>query len=426
MSLPQVTIVGGGISGLTCGWHLSEAGFGVRILEKEAVLGGLARSFFMDGNWIPLVYHHVMSPDKNTLDYIKRFNFLKDLRWIKSPQAFWYENRVYLLSQPQHIFRFKPLDLSSKFRLFKLGLYVWSKTDWEDLKDTHCDEWLNKVLGRHASELLFQNLMDIKFNMPLSSVSAAWLGRRMHQSIRNRDRYGYIRPGWQELLDSMARGIIERGGEILTNFEVKSICDGKILGIDKDGRENSFPRHIIVSTIPPPVLNRIFTREYACRGALDNIKYKALISFVCASPEKISPYYWSVVLKPHLIFGGFFNFSVLSCVTASAGENIYYFFTYLENDALLLGYTDEKLKEIYLNDIRKIFPSFHMNWFKAFRLVFSQPVFLRDYQNPQIEVADNFYLAGVYRQFPRPRTMDAAFYSGRETAEYIINKYGKN
>jgi len=66
-TLRKVTIIGGGISGLTCGWHLANAGYAVTILEKESLPGGLARSFSLNGRWIPLTYHHVLSPDTVTV-----------------------------------------------------------------------------------------------------------------------------------------------------------------------------------------------------------------------------------------------------------------------------------------------------------------------------------------------------------------------
>lgn len=423
----EVTIIGGGISGLTCGWHLAEAGYKVTILEKEPILGGLARSFFIKGKWLPLTYHHVLSPDKVTQEYIKKLGFLNQLRWIKSSQVFWYENRLYPLSRPQDIFRFSPLDLKSKIRLFFLGLYVWFKKDWDNLKGMDCDKWLNKMVGKKSTELLFQNLMDIKFSMPLSSVSAAWLGQRLHQSVRNRDRYGYIESGWQELINRMSEDIIKTRGRIFQNFEVsKVVSDNTIEGINREGQLNSISGDIIISTVPPPVFNNILNLPDKPRLLLENIKYKSLISFVCGSTNDISRYYWSVVLKPHLVFGGFFDHTVLSQSKGRDGENIYYFFTYLENTNVLFGYDEQKIKDIYLNDIKKLFPDFDMNWYRVFKFRFSQPIFTHDYNNPPIELTEHLYLAGIYRQFPKPRTMDAAFFSGFETAQYIIDKYGRN
>lgn len=423
--MKKVVIIGGGISGLTCGFHLAEAGYKVMILEKESVLGGLASSFVTNGKWLPMAYHHVMSPEKSTLGYIGKFNFLNQLRWVKSGQAFWFDNKSYLLSRPQHIFGFKPLDLISKLRLFYLGLYVWLKNDWNDLDGLDCNEWLNKMIGNKAKDLLFQNLMDIKFGMSSSSISAAWLGERMHRSVRNQERYGRIECGWQALINSIGESITGYQGEIRTNFEVNRIETNTVQGINKEGEIESFDSDLVVSTVPPPVLNILLAESNKNKALLGSIKYKSFIGFVCSSAQEISRNYWSVVLKPRLIFGGFFNHNVLSPQTEVNSSYTYYFFTYLEDNDHLLQIDDKKLQELYLNDIHQIFPDFKVNWARIFKLRFAQPVFARDYINPPIEIADNMYLAGAYRQFPKPRTMDSAFYSGHQTAQHIIDKYAK-
>lgn len=423
----EVIIIGGGISGLTCGWHLADAGYKVTILEKEQILGGLARSFFIKGKMLPLTYRHVLFPDKVTQRYIKKFGLLNQLHWVRSNQVFWHENRAYLLSKPQHILSFKPLNLKSKIRLLNLGLYVWFKKDWDDLKGIDCNEWLNRMVGKKTTELLFQNLMDIKFNMPLSCVNAAWLGKRLHQSIRNIDRYGYIKSGWQELINRMAEEIIKKGGRIFNNFEVtKIVSNHNIEGISSDGKSNSVSGDIIVSTVPPPVFNDILNLPNKSNLLLENIRYKLIISFVCGSVNDISRYYSSIILNPHLIFGGFFNHSVLFPSITRNGEYIYYFFTYLEERDPIFQYDNETIKDIYLSDIKKLFPNFDINWYRIFKIRFSQPIFTHNYNNPPIQLTDDIYLSGVYRQFPKPRTMDAAFFSGFETAQCIINKYGKN
>lgn len=422
----EVVIIGGGISGLTCGYHLAEAGYKVIVVEKEAILGGLARSFFINGKWLPLTYRHILFPDETARLYINKFGLFSQLRWIKSSQAFWFENKPYLLSRPQHIFRFSPLDFTSKVKLFYFGLHVWLKKDWENLKGIDCNGWLKKVVGIKTVEVLFQNLMDIKFSMPLSEVSAAWLGKRLHQSIRNGDRYGYIESGWHELISKMAEGIREKKGMILNNFEVIKINSHGIEGIDEYGKLNSISGDAVVSTIPTEVFNNVINlSDNRSSKLLGSIKYKSLISFVCGSSMHLSECYWSVILKPRLIFGGFFNYTVLSSRINNDSEYIYYFFTYLESDDPLFNYDDEAIKNIYLNDIRNIFPKFSINWYKIFKIKYSQPIFTRDYKNPLIEPVENIYLAGVYRQFPKPRTMDAAFYSGFETAQYMIKKYEK-
>ena len=423
--MKDVVIIGAGLSGLACGLRLAKAGYKVTVLEKEAIPGGLARSFPIQGQRLPLTYHHVMPPDQTTQAYIKRFGLWDRLHWINSSQVFWHDRIPYPLSRPWHILFFRPLDWGSRLRLLYLGLHVWFKRDWTKLDAVDCETWLNRIAGRRTVEMLFKKLFDIKFNLPLSSVSAAWLARRMHQSVRSRDRYGYIDGGWQELLDRMAEEIVKRQGRLVMNFKVSKVSGTKVEGEDSAGNTVSLSADIIVSTVPPPILDSVLNMPDA-RGGLRDVRYKSLISFVCASPSNLSPHYWSVVLRPHLIFGGFFNQTVLSPASASDGKFIYYFFTYLDDSDGLFKCSDQEIAARYAADIRRICADFSMDWFRVFRLRHSQPVFVPSYRNLPIALTENIYLAGVYRQYPRPRTMDAALYSGGETAEHIINRYGKD
>ena len=55
----KVCVVGGGLSGLMAGKKLAENGFDVKIFESEERLGGLAKTFDIDGYKIPIFYHHI-------------------------------------------------------------------------------------------------------------------------------------------------------------------------------------------------------------------------------------------------------------------------------------------------------------------------------------------------------------------------------
>ena len=99
----RVVIVGGGISGLTAAEKLAENGYNVIILERDSVVGGLARSFYIGDKWIPIAYHHVMTPDTTTQAFIKKLGLWDDMVWKRSRQAFRYDGKEYLLSKARHI-----------------------------------------------------------------------------------------------------------------------------------------------------------------------------------------------------------------------------------------------------------------------------------------------------------------------------------
>lgn len=421
MANKDIFIIGGGVAGLLCAQRLGELGYKVTVAEADTAVGGLAKSFFHNNKWIPITYHHVLIPDRTTQRTIAKFGLSGELCWINSEQVFWHGDRFYPLSKPYHILTFNPLSLRSKVNLFLFGLYVWGKRDWSNTAEINCEQWLRKNVGDEITDVLFKNLLEIKFNMPLSSISMAWLGQRLHQSVRNYDRYGYVTVGLQTLIDRIKDSIISNGGTVKTDMRVSRIGKNEIEAKDRNGKDQIFKAARIVSTVPPPVLYTLMEKpkKYAF---LNDIKYKSIISFVCGSTAKLSNCYWSVVLSPLLTFGGFFNHTVLNPADVTEKENIYYFFTYVDSDSALFMKGQEELIDMYVTDIKRLFPDFVMSWGRIFKIKYSAPVYAVHYSNPPIELDDNLYLAGVYRTYPRPRTMDAAFESGIETAQYIHSK----
>ena len=46
-NMKKIVIIGGGISGLSTAWKLSEKGYKVEIIESNKFIGGLAKSNFL-------------------------------------------------------------------------------------------------------------------------------------------------------------------------------------------------------------------------------------------------------------------------------------------------------------------------------------------------------------------------------------------
>lgn len=423
MQTKNIVIIGGGLSGLATAEILAKHGYKVTVLEKAQRVGGLARSFLHNGTWVPEAYHHVMKPDTVTLDYFKQFGLDNDLKWINSSQALWYDYEHYLFSKPQHVLRFKPFNLIEKLRILKFGVYCLFPHDWQKLDLQKCDDWLNRKIGRRATDILFKNLIEIKFNIPLAEASTAWLARRLHQSTQSGDWYAYPRGGMQQLIDKLVESIENNGGKIVTSFEVHSIGSNKIAGVDlSTGNSMEYDAPVIVSSIPPMALSNMYDFPDELVQQLRSVKYKAFVSFVCGSNDRRTPYYWNIVLKPQLCFGGIFNHSVFS--EPGTGEQIYYLFTYTEHTSEFYHLDDTTLYSKYMKDLNKLWPGFKADWYRIFKYRYSQPVFSRNFVNLPIELGTgNIFLTGVYRGHPAPRTMASALHQGEITANHIINKY---
>lgn len=413
-------IIGGGISGLVAARELLKNRHSVKIFESGTVLGGLASSFKIKNKFIPKTYHHLLYNEFVMLDLISELNLQKNIVWNDSHLCFWYDNKAYKLTKPQDILKFKPLSITARLKMIRLGAISLFKKDWSDLKTTDAYSWARKVVGKEVTENLFKPLAKIKFG-ELSSVSAAWFGERLHEAAINREKYAYLKGGLQQFIDSIGEDVKRRGGEVHLNSPVTSIKQSEV-EVVMNGRKKSFKADKIISSLPPPALADIAYLPKGKKQILKKIKYKSLVCMVIGSKSVITPYYWNVFIKPKMKFGGLFHHTALYPQGGINGEKLYYLFTYLDDTDPFFKESDSKILEVYLKDIKKINPNFEFSWMKIFKIKYSSPIYTMDYENIPIKLTDSLYLTGIYRKYPSTRTMNTAAKSGLETANYILRE----
>src|ERR1700683_669939 len=82
--LRSVTVVGGGLAGLSAACALADAGFQVRLLEKRRYLGGRASSYEHPGTGevIDNCQHVLLGNCVNLIDLYRRLEFSDAIRWF--------------------------------------------------------------------------------------------------------------------------------------------------------------------------------------------------------------------------------------------------------------------------------------------------------------------------------------------------------
>ena len=222
MSKPRVIIIGAGMAGMGAAIRLLEAGIPCTIIEAQEEVGGLARSFEIDGKHFPLGYHHILSQDKPLLAMLKKLDIYKEVSWKKGKVLFAINNKIYNLENPIEFLKF-PMSLVAKIRFVILMAYCFLKKNWgKDLGNAQV--WLDKIAGETVRKTIFDPLMDIKYGLPSSELSANWLGSRLHYQEFSKP-LGFI-PGtdWTKILnEKLSEKICALGGIIITNAVVTKI-----------------------------------------------------------------------------------------------------------------------------------------------------------------------------------------------------------
>ncbi|HYG69598.1 MAG TPA: FAD-dependent oxidoreductase, partial [Anaeromyxobacteraceae bacterium] len=224
----QVTIVGGGFTGLAAAYELARNGVRVRVLEAEAEVGGLAASFEVGGEKLERFYHHWFTSDGDVMALIDELGLGDRVTLHATSTGVYYANSFFRLSTPWDLLKFKPLRLHDRVRLGLLALRARRVKDWEALEDKTAEEWLRALGGDDVYRVVWQPLLQGKFGPYAEQVSAVWFWNKLKLRGGSRgkggeERLAYFRGGFAALAEALASRIRELGGRIELNAPVSRI-----------------------------------------------------------------------------------------------------------------------------------------------------------------------------------------------------------
>ena len=157
MSAPKkILIVGGGFTGLTAAYKLSqEPDFSVTLVEGSDHLGGLAAGFPLLGTTLEKAYHHIFLTDADILKLVEELDLTGKLIWCESSVGIYRDGSVYPFMSPLDLLRFKPCSLPGRLRFGLIALYLQKKKNWRGFVTQTANEWLARACGRrcHANHL---------------------------------------------------------------------------------------------------------------------------------------------------------------------------------------------------------------------------------------------------------------------------------
>ena len=431
----RIIIIGAGMSGLGAAIRLLENGYPCTILESAPEAGGLAGSFKINPvrsktfNWVKekyfnLGYHHVLIQDKPLLAMLKKLGLWEKIAWKKGRVLFAFDGKTYDLQNPIDFFKM-PMPFIDKLRFIKLIAYCVLKKDWS--KDLgNAQEWLDRIAGKRVRSIIFDPLVDVKYGLPSSSVSANWLGSRLHYQEFSRS-LGYM-PGidWtHELVMALVKRVKNLGGTIITDAPVRRITFGTntthTITYSHQGNEQTITADKIINTAPPHIFLKI--SDYR-DTVLPNIEYLDALSLIVETNQKMPrDFYLLSCLCPRYSFGGIFFLSNLNAKLGIEEKTVLNFFTTLspQYEYMRNKNTDELL-EIYQQDFEKLF-DFRLDplWRHLTLIKNYSPKFLNQYcnANPRGNIK-GLYFAGNYMTYPLITSTGSALESGEKAAECVI------
>ncbi len=327
MEGPPVVILGAGPAGLAAARELAEAGWPVLVLEKRAVVGGIARTEVHGGYRFDVGGHRFFTKN-DRIERLWRETMGEDLLRVRRLSRICYQGRFfrYPLSAPDTL---RNLGLLESLRIV---LSYGRARLLPNPREDSFEQWVTNRFGRRLYEAFFRTYTEKVWGIPCDRLRADWAAQRIRglslaAAVSNAvlgvrgarsliEEFDYPREGpgmmWERF-----RGVVESlGGEVRCGAEAVGLVHdrGRITAVrvaDGSGRSRCCPASHVVSSVPLPRLVEILDppAPEGVRRAARSLGHRAflMVGLILDRPE-VFPDQWIYVHSRDVRVGRIQNF----------------------------------------------------------------------------------------------------------------------
>lgn len=316
--MKKVTILGGGVTGVSLGHYLGKE-FDVSIIDKNAKVGGMAGSFKHKKNVLDFGPHKLYSQLPGIMEEFKLILGKENTLNVKK------KNSIYLLGKhfdfPAKIFQIilginpiKSIELGIGFGISML------KGAFSSTKPKTYEQYFIKGFGKPAYKLLFRDLAIKLWGNP--KTLAEELGRRRvpipnilelvfgsKKEVSAKNFYYPKKGGVSEVSSQFAKNVVKNNGKIHLNSAVEKITinnnlvesitykqNGKLITEKTDFLASSIYLSDLLNAISPkPPISVL--------AAADSLKYRSLVLvFLVVNKPKIMKDNWVFFPERKFVF----------------------------------------------------------------------------------------------------------------------------
>ncbi|WP_062311795.1 NAD(P)/FAD-dependent oxidoreductase [Demequina rhizosphaerae] len=428
----RVAVVGGGFTGLTAAYELAKAGHHVEVYEAAPTFGGLVAGFELaDGFPLERAYHFLYTTDEWMIGMAEELGIRDRLDFYPSSIKAFHEGRRYGFTTPLELLSFKPLSFVDRVRTGLTGLRTLSLKNWQPLTTVTAYDWLCKVNGKRATDIVWKPLLMGKFDVYWDKVTMAWLWTRIHVRQTSKlkgeqtERLGYFEGGFRIMVDRWLEELAARGAVLRPGTPIQAFteADGRP-ALVIDGEERRFDA--VLGAIPSNALARAAKDHPAMTPAyskqLTDIDYLGAALMVITTSEPITDTYWHQIHDLDAPFLVFLSLDSLIGAENTGGRYIYYIGDYVQNDDEVMTMDEDVLRERWYAGLEKLLPEFSRDLVTeshVFRFRNAQHIVDVTFESriPAMETPlPGYFLANFSQVFPEDRGTNYAVRDGLRVA----------
>ena len=440
----HIGVIGGGITGLTAAYRLSQLGYRVTLWEQSEELGGLAAAIPVPGGHLEKFYHHLFMSDRAISELINELGIGNHLVWLPSQNSYYAAGRTFSLASPLDLLRLPVVPLIDRLRVGFVTLYlqrISTKSGrWHQFEQVTAWDWLRRKVGRRAFHRMFGAQLRAKFGPRAEEIAMVWFWNKIYLRTQSRpglfgkERLGYITGSFNVLIQRLAEACKESGVDIRVGVGTDEVLEreGPACGFAiSDTSGYCTETDAVVVTISAPLVLKLFPKiSEPYRSKLTSTKYQGAVCMLLRTDRKLSDTYWLNIADPRVPFTVIVEHTNFIDPSHYQGNHYTYVNKYVEWDHPYVTMSDDELREEYFQHLKAVYPEFDPDWVKdvwIFRAPAAQPIIglhYADHLPSHHTPIDGVYLATMSQIYPEDRGTNYAVELGNRITEIVHQDLG--
>ncbi|NNE90707.1 MAG: NAD(P)-binding protein [Verrucomicrobiales bacterium] len=427
----KITVIGGGIAGITAAHELAVAGHEVSLVESSERLGGLGTYFDWNGHWIDKFYHCQMPSDDDLLQLIDDLGISDRMYWKQTRMGFLVGNKRFAFNGALDLLKFSPLTFLERIRFGVVSLLLRQLGKGKDLDHMRIEDWLSGIYGKSIWEKLLKPLFVSKFGPAAGDMPALYIWERLGREKNTASR-GYLKSGLKFFLDTAEARLKDLGVEVIKEAKVSSIDevgDGVIITTLHDQRK--IVGDWCISTIPLPLLQHVLDgTSLEEKVRIPDVPYQGVVNAMFFLKRPLDNYYWAPVMGCGTEFDGIVEMTELIETGHYAGHHCAYVMKYCDRNCDLFQEDEKSIALRWKQQLIDLYPDLQLTTadiedVQVFKAPFVEPAYPLGYSEKKPAINENgnrLFLATSAQVYPRITAWNSSCWMAKNVVRELTER----